>query len=787
MPSPTTHNTAQEGSDGGGSTKPNSADEKLLQQIRTRWTYMVAGWKKIGDAGDLDMAALGPDGPWDPLEREARRKANRPCIHLDQLNQYPNTLVNQFRLNPIGVKVEPQGSGASEETATLRGDRIRAIEHESDAMQAYETALRCIAERGYGVITLETEDIAWDSMDQRIRIVREPDPNAVVYDPDCREADSRDMQDGFKVWSMPISQFKEQFPHATTTDFNLEHQVLAPEWINVERQTVMVAKYSYFENTPRHIYWVERGNGQPPEKLFKHELGPGWKAEKGWLRHEGGGDLKILQEKDAIEKKVKRCITNGVEILSRADWPGSRIPIFPMLGKEKFIRKNGVTERILESQIRMAIDGQRGFDSSKTNQVETANMVPKATYIGYKGQFDTNTDWANINKISTPYAEVEPVVDGATGQVLPLPQRTDWNPQIEPMEIMSEAYRRAIQSAIGSHGFTVNDDTNIKTTSGIKALKSQSDVGNYHFEANSKVTVRALLREVNFLLDKVEDTDREVGTINDEGEHEVKRINAPYLDKKSGKTVEHRYSPRNPQSGELSKDASHEVVVFTGPTQDTQRDNASDFVDGLVKDPNFGPRVVDLAIKWHGKDLGTYAEQMAQRVTLPEFQQQDGQPELPPQVKQQLGQLQAQNKELTEMVQHLVAETQSNAAEIASKEKIASGEQQVETLKIFVQLRMKEIEALVKGVIVHEQLTTEENLAQQAAEASRQAAELAHEQNLATGAASAEQASQQSAQDHEQGLESQTQQAESAAAQQAQAEQAAADQAAAAAASQPSE
>jgi len=757
MPSPTTHNPAQAGSNGGGDTKPGSADEKLLKQIRTRWDYMVQGWKAIGDAGDLDMAALGPNGPWDPKERAARKKAKRPCIHLDQLNQYPNTLTNQFRLNPIGVKVEPKGYGATSKTATLRGDRIRGIEYESDAMTVYETALRCAAERGYGVITLETEDIAWDSIDQRIKMVRHADPNCVVYDPDCREADSSDMADGFTVWSMPMTEFKQQFGEkATVTDFNINHQLVAPSWVNVDRQTVMVAKYSYYENVKRRIYWVERGNGQPAQKIFKDQLGPGWTVKDGFLEHEGGAGLRILQTKDAIQKKIKRCITNGIEILERTDWPGSRIPIFPLLGKEKYIRKNGVTERILESQIRMAIDGQRGFDSAKTNQVETANMVPKAIYLGYQGQFNTSTDWPNINKIATATAEVVAMPDGVGG-VLPLPQRTDFNPQIEPMEVMSESYRRAIQSAIGSHGFTVNDDTNIKTTSGIKALKSQSDVGNYHFEANAKVTIRAVLREVNYLLDKIEDTDREVGTVDLQGKHNVVRINAVHNDPKSGQPVEHRYSPRDPKTGEPMTDAWHEVVVFTGPTEDTQLDNASDFVDGLVKDERFGPRVVDLAIKWRGKDLGTYAEQMAERVTLPEFQNPDGQPDIPPQVKQQMGKIQQQNKELVGVVQDLLKREEAKTADLESKEKIAAVEAEVKKFGIEAGVLIARIGAAAKGVIIHEELTSAENLHLSEQIAGEQIADLAHRQTMTEQQAGADQTAQQSAQDHSQALEASAQ------------------------------
>ncbi len=313
MPSPSGNNPANQGPWDGSSGTNSASDDELLQQIRKRFHYFTKRWEKIRKAAEDDDQALGPDGP-NAEEKQARKELKRPFVHLDQLNQYPLQLVNQVRADPLGVKVEPAGNGATEKTATLRGSRIRAIETKWNASQAYLTALDCAARRSYGVVTLETQDISWDGFDQEIVIVREPDPDALLWDPDAKAADSSDMKDGFKVWQVPIDQFKRDWPKATVTDFTGDHQGKAPDWINLDRQMVQIARYSYFKEKQRYLYILDDGTPKG-QKIFKDELPEGSKVSKGFVELADGRQFAILKEKKAIQKSVKQCITNGIEIL----------------------------------------------------------------------------------------------------------------------------------------------------------------------------------------------------------------------------------------------------------------------------------------------------------------------------------------------------------------------------------------------------------------------------------------------------------------------------------------
>lgn len=750
MPSPTTHNPASGGGFRTDDQQQSKADEKLLKRIRERHAYMVKAHEQNRKNGDSDIKALYSEyGPWDDTEVKARIDQKRPCVHLPQLNQYPQAVLNQVKANPQGVKVNPAGGGATDETANLRGNRIRAINAECNAKQAFLTALECALERGYGVITMETEDIEWDSIDQRIKVVREPDPNAVLWDPDYREVDASDIQDGFKLWRLPREEYKRRWPNAQVTDFTVEDAAIAPDWVG--EQTQLVARYSYFETTERHIYAIE-DSSQPRGflKVFKDELAEGVKVERVTVPGANGKKQtviigtdgavhRVLWEKPrAIEKTVKQCTTNGVEILAKNDWAGKWIPIFPMIGKEVWIREteNGPYERRTYSYIRQAIHGQKAFNSAKTNEVEAANMVPKVTYIGYEGQFDTQTDWQNINRVPTPFATVKATTEEAPGHLLPPPERAEYEPPIQAMEVMAEAARRAIQAAIGSYGFTIQDDTNVKSGKAVNALKAQSDIGSYHFIDSYETTIRHVGRAESDLLDKIEDTPRDVSLVMDDGTHKMIRINEPYQDPDTGETVEHRYVPKREIEG-VTSDVKHDVVIDSGKSYETQQLEASEFVEGLVASP-LGPRIADLAVKWKG--LGTYGDQMAERLKPPDIAEKEGATN-PEQARQLAGMLQAQNAKLTETVQQLLAERESKQqdldskkeielAKIASQERIAALEAQIEQLKISAQLEMKKMEIASKSAIVSEELTSTENLAKEGREADRDIAELSHKQAI---------------------------------------------------------
>jgi hypothetical protein len=706
---------ADKGSNDSSGPTPKSREEKLLERIRRRFDYMNAAWKDIREKAELDMRALSDEGPWDPQDRAERKKNNRPCIHLDQLEQYPNALVNEVRQNPLAIKVTPDGDGTNDETAELTGDRIRQIEYESNATQAYRTAFECAVQRSYGAFGAQIDYKSWDSFDLCIKMRRFPNPEAVIWDPNCQEADSSDMEDAFVLERVDREQFPQRFKGATITSFGSEHLMIAPNWFGIH--DIQVAEYWYKDQQPDRLFLVETPEGE--KKLLGSEM-TGYKASKDTLTLKDGTVYPITDWRATYATVIKQCLTNGVEILSESEVPGKWIPIFPVIGKEKYVRDGDTVKRVLESYIRKAIDAQMLFDFYKTNEAEEVGQTPKAPWWMYEGQDEGQEEvLASVNKVPRAYVTVKAQTEGTPPNVvLPLPQRIPKEPQIQALEIGAEAARRAIQAAVGSYGYTRLDDTNVKSGKAINLLDRQSDMGSYHFIDNYKASIAHAGRVIGSWLPIVESGQRSVGIRKKDGAHDVIKLNVKYQDPKSGKMVHHRY--RTNETGE------HQYTVSTGPSYNSQREAATAFADTLASSAEIFPMIGDLVVKL--KDLGPIGDEIAERLhkMLPShLQKKEGQAEIPPQVEQQLQQMDQMIEQLTAALNEAQDQLQSKKLEVESKEKIEGAKLslhadiekakiELEKMKLQVEKEIAQLKARTDLAKTHEQLSTQENLAEHA-------------------------------------------------------------------------
>jgi Phage P22-like portal protein len=676
----------------------NSKDQDILDRIRKRHRYHVDAWKQIRAAGASDIKALSPLGPWDDTERANRKTEGRPTIHLDQLTQYTNGFMGEVRQNPIAIDVDPGGVGASEKTAELRGDRIRRIEYDSHGTQATMTALENAVERSYGAFGVLFEYASWDSDERKIRFRRFANPDAVSWDPDCKEADWSDMQDAFVHDWMSFDEFKDKYgPDAVPTNW-ADGVAIAPDWIQRNSEMVQVSEYWCIEKKKREVFFLVDGR-----KFFRDELPEGTEVTKDALILEGL-PVRIRSQRKTEQPIVMFYLTNGLVILDRTDIPGTEIPIFPMVGKERWIPETDedagstTVRRHLYSYIRMGIDGQMLFDYYKTNEAEDVGLAPKPKYAGYQGQFAVpGVDYKNLNKSSASYIEFNGVVDPITGQVLPLPRWDSYQPNIQAYEVGSESARRAIQAALGSYGFTRLDDTNVKSGKAINALDRKGDLASYHLIDSYKLAVQRAGRVVNTWLDHLEtDEPMDVGIRKKDGTNRLVTINAESKDDQ-GKPQLLRYS-------ESEEPARHDLRISTGPSYQSQREEATDFVDTLVSsNAPFVPMIIDLAVRL--KNLGPIGDQIAERLTPPQFKKDQENGQIDPQQVQEMVQqyevaLQDAMKQLEDAKKNLPkiqSDQEIAMAEIQSKERIAAEQLKVELAKVQVQTESKEAIAMLQA------------------------------------------------------------------------------------------
>ena len=695
-----------------GRLEVSAQDEELLREVRDRYEYGVAAWSDIRRERNIDMRYVCGD-PWAPEDREAREnpkqpEGRRPCLNHDELNQYLNQSINNIRQNKRGIRVEPAGEGADEQTAEYRQNRIRAIEYRCKAQQTYETAFQHMIEGSYGFWRIAREYVSDDPDNWNQEIVIKPiaNPDSVVYDPDCKEPDWSDARWCFVVQPTPKEEFKRKYPRARVTDFTgYDDPRIMSTWVT--DQTVLLAEYWRIETD---------------EKTVSKRIGG-----KKYTR-------KILS------KTICQYITNGVEILERNEQPGDEIPIPACIGLERFVNDGATAKRIISSLVRLARDPQMSLAYLVSLQAECAGLYPKNPYIVYVGQIETDREaWKTATKVPHPFLQVDPIPDSANGQILPKPTREPMGIDLASFEPSIESARRAIQAAMGISPLpTAAMRANEKSGIALKAIQQEMSLGSYHFIDNFERALERCGRIIESWLACVDcrDMDRPLALPDDK--RKVVQIS-------EGSVTE----------------APHDVTISVGPSNQSQHQAADEFLQkslvpnlpqmvqiGIIPPPT-GAQLLAKSIKNLG--LGPMGDEMSELIAPEQAQQ------LPPQVQAMLGQAQGQIQQLHAYAAQLEQEKQAKVVENSARVQIeqlkANADIAVEKLKLETQLAVAEIqsktsilterEAIVNDVLkqIHSQAHEVGMQAhKQAHEASMQESEHQHERDIAEQQVAAAQA-----------------------------------------------
>ncbi len=651
-------------------------DEALLKEIRDRHTYFEDRWREIREERRIDMRYVCGD-PWTDEEKKARgdKENPRPCINHDELNQYINQGVNNLRANKRGIKVNPAGNGSSDKSAEFRQDLIRTIEYDSNAQAAYITAAQAMFEGSYGFLRISrayaSNDVARRDasvFNQKIVIKTILNPDSVLYDPDCKEADWSDAKACFVLEPISREEFKRNWPEAEIKDFTSEHMRLAPGW--VRDKEVIVAEYWRVETKPVRLFLLPSG-----EVVDNLESGQ-----------------QALKSRVVEQKTVVQYMTNGVEILERTEQPGEHIPIIPVIGPERYVDEGGVAKRMIFSLVRLARDPQKSLAYLCSQQMEEAGMTPKSPYVGYRGQFDSDSDaWATATKIPHAYLQADPVVDAATGQVLPLPRREPFTPNFAAYELAKDSARRAIQAAMGISPLpTAAQRDNQKSGVALQRIQAQQEVGSFHFVDNFERALQFAGRVIGSWIPVVYDTEREIALRKPDDSHDMVRINTaePYPDER---TQEPRHFP--------VEEGDHDYTISTGPSAESQRQAAGDFLDLLVQNlgrlpvsPPQAAKLLSLAIRM--KTLGPKGDEMAE-IIAPSDKGND----LPPQAMQAIQQLQQQLQALNTYAQQKEAELAELQRKMEAKVVEAESRKEIERMKIEADLAKAEISTKAQNLV----------------------------------------------------------------------------------------
>lgn len=704
----------------------------------------------------------------------------RPMLSIPKLDQPIQLQMNQLRQAHLGVQIHPVSKDADTDTATMLQGYYRFIERDSRANLAREwgadRGMKC--GMGWYRVNVVYDDTTDDPTDLKIRIERILRQGSVFPDPFAQEPDFSDGKKLLYASFMAQDAFKAAYPKAKLASYdddtiaNLAE--LAPFWFEGEgeQRAVCVAEYFYTEYRDRE--WVILDNGA---WAYADEI------PTGRMTHPTAGKTRKVKE-----PILKWCKLNACEVLEETEWNGKYIPFVPCIGKEL---QTFDAERRWFGIYSTNKDSAHLFNVAVSNAVEISALEPKAPWIGYTGQFKTNNkQWQLANTRNIPYLEADLVM--INGQIAPLPQRTQHNPNLGASVALIEIADNNLQAGTAMYdallGKTDRDDSGKK----VLALQDQSLASNSHWIANLadiSMTYESLV--ILDMLPRILDRQgRVVRILGEDGEQQEAILNHPFvIDPNTKRPVpvpewnEGDPIPPNTKYYNLKKGTYGRAVTIGKSYQTRAQQGADAFSQLLMAQPDLIKFVGDI---WMGFQDFPGHELAAKRLKAaipPEIKQVDDEQGGPD--PQQL-QAELQKAEQGAQMMKSIIEEQAKAIETDQIKETAESQRAVEehaaklqiekvkaTLAITLQ-KMKDDHAyrLEQLKQAHADLEREDEQAHETALAAaddasaREQAEAQATHDAAMAAASALDADDKAERSHEHSMESQSQ-SESAAEKQA--------------------
>jgi hypothetical protein len=629
---------------------------------------------------------------------------DRPMLTIPKLDQPVALVINQMKAAHLGIQIHPVSEDADDDTAEVIQGLIRAIEVKSRANLARAWAFERAVKAGRGFYRILTEpctDYPPDSngpevFDQDIVVKRILNQSNVFLDPFAQEPDWSDGEWGFIVERMSEEKYQRLYGKSKLAKYQgAEWDTVDKDWTSYDngKRTIQVAEY--FVVVTEKKTKVRLTNGQIL-----------WKADL----PEGTPDDAIEKEAEIETRSVRWYKLNGVEILDEQEWNGRYIPIIPVLGREQNI--DG--ERRFVGVIGPAKDGQRLFNYSVSQAVESAALEPKAPFVAVEGSFEGHEKkWEQANTRNFAYLEYRGV--SLNGQPAPPPQR---NTTISPNTSISlELARHAddfIKSATFAFDPSLGNTSSARSGKAVLALQSQADAGNSHYLDNLAMAMTYEAKVILDLLPSIYDRPGRVARITGKDDEESTVVlNQPYVQPAQG-----RPQPV-PQGQALPPKAKHfdlkrgvyMTTVTIGKSFQTRLQAGADALGTMLQAmPNLFPM-----LGWRWAKYSDYPghDEVAEdlkKLRPPELQDDKGQAD-PKQLQMQLQQAQQMFEqmkgEIAKRDQFIQTEQAKHQAAIEQKKLEVNAKIQIEQMNNATALAVAKINAATKGYVADNEAEVE--------------------------------------------------------------------------------
>ncbi len=663
-------------------TAQTTDDDALLKVARRRFQLSEEAEAELRREFLVDQAYRAGQ-QWPQGISQQRELDQRPS-HV--VNLFPAAIAqvtNEQRSQRPALRVSPAGGAATVEVAQICDGLLRHIQRDSRAPIAYDVAAAEAAAigRGWMRVLCEYEDPR--SFAQKLTILSIPNALSVFPQPNLREPDYSDMNWVFIVEDVPHDEFLARYPTMEPQAFEAWASSGGDPWIT--RDTVRVADYYYREYTRTTIARLSDGRVIDLEgkglRALTQALPPG---------------VTILAQRTTQIPTVHWCKINGQQVLERTTWPGSWIPVIPVLGD--MVYNNGQVR--LSGIIRDARDPQSMVNYWESARTEAIALAPRAPYIGVEGQFEGHEhEWEQANRRNFAYLQYK-MVD-VRGVPVPPPQRQVQEPAIQALNYACESAKDNFHATTRIYPVSYGNLRHDRSGKAIEASDKNAEMSNSHYIDNLGRALHHLGRVLLEPLAAVyNDPGRVLQIVQEDGTEKMVTVNQAHTDDETG--IEQFYD----------LGAGHYAVeVQTGPAYATRRQESLAALSDLAKaDPKIMQVADDLVVSQMDFPMARDIGARLKKTIPPQFLDDEHGTDKDTQLAQATGQLQrvtqeaqalnahaqqveGQAQQLAQENQQLKAQGQSKADDLAFKQEELQLKAQMEAEKLALEQRKLDLDA----------------------------------------------------------------------------------------------
>lgn len=537
---------------------PNGkSEEEFLSEMRERAQWCFDADSALVTLAQKDIKFCDiPGNQWDEYTRNERR--GRPCYEFNRARKQVQQIINEEKQNRPSIKIRAVRD-ATEDDADLRQGIIRNIEASSNAELAYDTAFDFAVKGGKGAWRIKTEWSADDAFDQEIVIETLTDPFMVSLDPSATTFEQRDARFGFVFTVLPRSEFASRYPDADAVSFGTMRGSQSYNWADWwGEDTVRIAEYWFKVPGEREIWLLSDGstvNAKDAEPLMP------------LLAQQG---VTVLRKRVVKLERVYSCIASGSQILEPpTEWAGENIPLIVVWGN--LSRVDG--KPYWCGEIRFMRDSQATYNYERSTMIEVIADQPKMPLMAAADAIEGyESDYEQLGVSKRPVLLYNHLAGHPNGG---MPQRVA--PPAFPVAFAQAAQISAedISATSNVYPSQMGDRSNEISGRAINARNAQGGVANFGYMDNLAKALRYTGEQLNELIPKIYDTEREIRLMGVDGAAKIVKIN---------------HAVQNPQTGqwETANDLSrgkYDITVDIGPSYTTQRMETAEAMSQMAQVP----------------------------------------------------------------------------------------------------------------------------------------------------------------------------------------------------------